>query len=88
MTLSFKGWASNKVFPPNKDIEEGPGVDPFISQRNRPDHAEGHVSIFNKPDDERPHLLKLGYLPWIDQKGGEYFFTPSIPALETTLSEE
>lgn len=81
-------WASNKVFPPNKDIDEGPGVDPFISQRNRPDHPEGHVSIFNKSDDDHPHLLKLGYLPWIDQKGGEYFFTPSINALKTTLSEE
>lgn len=85
---SLQGWASNKVFPPNKDIDLGPGVDPIISQRNRPDHPEGHFSIFNKSDDDQPYPLKLGSLPWIDQRGGEYFFTPSIKALKTTLSEE
>lgn len=81
-------WASNNVFPPNKGIDKGPGVDPFISQRNRPDHPEGHVSIYNKPDDEQPDTVQLGFLPWIDQRGGEYFFTPSIDALKNTLSDE
>lgn len=50
-------------------------------------NKEGHVSIFNMSDDDHPHL-KLGYIPWIDQRGGGYFFTPSIKALEATLSEE
>lgn len=26
-------------------------------------------------------MLELGYLPWVDQRGGEYFFTPSMKAL-------
>lgn len=86
--LFFQGWASAKVFPPNKGIDKGPGVDPFISQRNRRDHPEGYVSIYNKPDDEQPDTVQLGFLDWIDQKGGEYFFTPSIEALKNTLSDE
>jgi hypothetical protein len=30
----------------------------------------------------------MGYLPWIDQRGGEYFFTPSIEALRGKLVAE
>ncbi|KAL4918342.1 hypothetical protein BDW62DRAFT_200967 [Aspergillus aurantiobrunneus] len=81
-------WASNRTFAPNTGVEGGPGVDPIISQRNRPDHPEGFVSIYDKPNDERPYNLPLKCVSWTDQRGGEYFFTPSIEALKTKLSEE
>ncbi|OQE13620.1 hypothetical protein PENFLA_c045G08704 [Penicillium flavigenum] len=81
-------WASNRTFAPNTGIEGGPGVDPIISQRNRPDHPEGYVSIYEKPDDKSPYKLPLKFVAWTDQRGGEYFFTPSIEALKTKLSEE
>ncbi|OQE96789.1 hypothetical protein PENNAL_c0001G11003 [Penicillium nalgiovense] len=81
-------WASNRTFAPNTGIEGGPGVDPIISQRNRPDHPEGYVNIYDKPDDESPYKLPLKFVAWTDQRGGEYFFTPSIEALKTKLTEE
>ncbi|CAG7949027.1 unnamed protein product [Penicillium nalgiovense] len=86
--LFISGWASNRTFAPNTGIEGGPGVDPIISQRNRPDHPEGYVNIYDKPDDESPYKLPLKFVAWTDQRGGEYFFTPSIEALKTKLTEE
>lgn len=82
------GWASNKVFASKKGIESNPGVDPIVSQRNRPDHPEATFSIYDGSDDPKKHELELGYLPWINQKGGEYFFTPSLEALKTVFVEE
>ncbi|CAG7980953.1 unnamed protein product [Penicillium nalgiovense] len=81
-------WASNRTFAPNTGIEGGPGVDPIISQRNRQDHPEGYVKIYDKPNDKSPYKISLGTVDWTDQRGGEYFFTPSIDALKNKLSEE
>ncbi|KAL4963397.1 Dyp-type peroxidase [Aspergillus stella-maris] len=81
-------WASNRTFAPNTGVEGGPGVDPIISQRSHPEHPEGYVSIYDQPTDERPYKLPLSFVSWTDQRGGEYFFTPSISALKTKLSEE
>lgn len=84
--LFFSGWASNKVFASKKGLEDSPGVDPIVSQRSRPTDQGGTFCIYDK--DEKPNQLKLGYLPWIEQKGGEYFFTPSLKALKTVFVEE
>ncbi|KAJ5102311.1 hypothetical protein NUU61_004533 [Penicillium alfredii] len=81
-------WASNKTFAPNTGIKGGPGIDPIISDRNRPDRSEGYFSIYQKPDDPDPYKLQFQFASWTDQRGGEYFFTPSIEALKTKLSEE
>lgn len=62
-----------------------PGQDPIVSQRNRPEHPEPTFGIY---DGDQPNVLKMGYLPWIDQRGGEYFFTPSMEALRGVLVEE
>lgn len=71
------------------DLNGGsPGVDAFISQRNRSDHKEGWISFFGKPDQEKAYHMDLGYLPWIDQRGGEYFFTPSIEALKKLAKDD
>lgn len=84
----FSGWASNKEFPVNKMVGDSPGVDGFISQRNRPDQKEGWISFFEKSDQKDAYHMKLSYLEWIDQRGGEYFFTPSIRALQYKLVED
>ncbi|EYE96691.1 Dyp-type peroxidase [Aspergillus ruber CBS 135680] len=77
-------WASNKVFSGKKGMED-PGQDPIVSQRNRPDHPEPTFSIY---DGNQPKELKMGYLPWVDQRGGEYFFTPSMEALRGVFVNE
>ncbi|KAJ5938688.1 hypothetical protein N7466_001822 [Penicillium verhagenii] len=76
-------WASNSVFPTSKKRthQDGPGMDPFINQRQRKDHPEGHISLYDGLDPEKTHKLELGTSPWVDQRGGEYFFTPSIRGL-------
>lgn len=56
-------------------------MDPFINQRQRKDHPEGHISVFDGKDPEKTHKLELGTSSWVDQRGGEYFFTPSIKGL-------
>lgn len=69
-------------------VGDSPGVDGFISQRNRPDQKEGWISFFEKSDQKDAYHMKLSYLEWIDQRGGEYFFTPSIRALQYKLVED
>lgn len=82
-TLTIQGWASNSVFPTSKKRahQDGPGMDPFINQRQRKDHPWGHISLYDGKDPEKTRKLDLGTSPWVDQRGGEYFFTPSIKAL-------
>ncbi|CAI7585283.1 unnamed protein product [Penicillium pancosmium] len=81
--LLMTRWASNSVFPTSKKRahKDGPGMDPFINQRQRKDHPEGHISLYDGVDPEKTHKLELGTSPWVDQRGGEYFFTPSIRGL-------
>lgn len=56
-------------------------MDPFINQRQRHDHPEGHLCVHDGEDSEKAHRLGLGKDAWVDQRGGEYFFTPSIRGL-------
>ncbi|KAJ5655332.1 hypothetical protein N7507_007282 [Penicillium longicatenatum] len=81
--LLMTRWASNSVFPTSKKraSEHGPGMDPFINQRQRKDHPEGHICLYDGENKDKTHKLDLGTSPWVDQRGGEYFFTPSIRGL-------
>ncbi|KAJ5142586.1 uncharacterized protein N7515_001373 [Penicillium bovifimosum] len=81
--LLMTRWASNSFFPTSKKRthQDGPGMDPFTNQRQRKDHPEGHISLFDGVDTKKTHKLDLGTSPWVDQRGGEYFFTPSIRGL-------
>lgn len=83
--LTRPGWASNEVFSGKKGIDERPGQDPIVSQRNRPDHPEPTFGLW---DGTESKVLQLGYLPWVDQRGGEYFFTPSMAALRGIFVDE
>ena len=76
--LTTSGWASNEVFSEKYQ-------DPIVSQRNLSQHPEPKFGIY---DGDKLKVLEMGYLPWIDQRGGEYFFTPSIEALRGKLVAE
>ncbi|RAK98080.1 uncharacterized protein BO80DRAFT_504238 [Aspergillus ibericus CBS 121593] len=81
-------WASNASFPEYKakTYPDGPGMDPFINQRLRKDHPTGHISLYDGVNPDRTVKLELGLSPWVHQRGGEYFFTPSIKALREQFS--
>ena len=70
------------MFSGKQGLDTRPGQDPIVSQRNRVDHPVPKFGIF---DGGKAKQLELGYLPWIDQRGGEYFFTPSIKALQSVF---
>ncbi|KAK0516663.1 hypothetical protein JMJ35_001266 [Cladonia borealis] len=73
-----QSWANNTSFPPKKGT---PGFDPIIGQA--PDGGPRTMSGTN-PNNQTTEL----YLPqeWVVPKGGEYFFSPSIPALKETFA--
>lgn len=73
------GWANNVAFPIQKPQQ--PGFDPLIGQAADP--TSRTLSGTNKDDPNK--LLKLP-AQWIINKGGEYFFTPSIPALKNNFA--
>lgn len=84
MILFLQGWASNKVFSA-QGVQHRPGVDPIVSQKNPRVRDDWTFGIYDGHDN---HDLELGYMPWIEQKGGEYFFTPSLKALRTIFVDE
>jgi hypothetical protein len=75
-------WANQPKFPPAKT--ELPGFDAIIGQSNDPkDPRTAGLSGTNPQDQSTP--LKLP-IEWVVAKGGEYFFSPSIPALKKTFA--
>lgn len=78
-TVSHPGWANATGFPPNKPFT--PGFDPIIGQTN---DDSVRTLAGTDPNNQTAELS----LPtdWVLPKGGEYFFSPSIPALRTKFA--
>ena len=72
------GWADNTGFPIQKPI--APGFDPIIGQN-------GNNARSMSGADPKNQSAQLA-LPteWVVPKGGEYFFSPSLPALKSTFA--
>ena len=73
------GWANAIKFPPKKPID--PGFDPIIGQA--PDEGIRTMSGSNPKDQNGELQLDSQF---VVPKGGEYFFSPSIPALKQTFA--
>ena len=63
-------------------------MDPFINQKLRADHPDGYISLHDGGKPGAAVKLGLSATPWVDQRGGEYFFTPSIRALKEQFSAD
>jgi Dyp-type peroxidase family len=75
-----ESWANNPNFPIQKN--EVPGFDPIIGQTN-----DGGVRTLSGTNPaNHPANLDLP-TEWVVSKGGEYFFSPSISALEETFAK-
>jgi Dyp-type peroxidase family len=73
-------WANNTAFPPDKPVKL-PGFDAIIGQASNP---ASRTLTGTNPSSQNSELA----LPaqWVVPKGGEYFFSPSIPALKATFA--
>lgn len=79
------GWASNHYFPDRKTTfvgGEGPGIDAIVGQRL--DHHPPRT--IGLPDGQMPSVARMPLESWVVQKGGDYFFTPSLSALKGELT--
>ncbi|KAG4431407.1 hypothetical protein IFR05_013118 [Cadophora sp. M221] len=78
-------WASNHHFPDKKTKyvgEQGPGIDAIVGQR-LPHHPPRSLGL---PDGKEPSEERIELDSWVIHRGGEYFFTPSIDALQNYLT--
>ncbi|KAJ5793410.1 Dyp-type peroxidase [Penicillium paradoxum] len=78
-------WASNHHFPDRKDKflgGDGPGIDAIVGQRLS-HHPPRSIGL---PDGKDPTEARIELDSWVVHKGGEYFFTPSIEAIQNYLT--
>ncbi|KAF4124285.1 Dyp-type peroxidase family [Geosmithia morbida] len=79
-------WASNHHFPDRKHKfvgNEGPGIDAIVGQR-LDHHPARSIGL---PDGKDPTEHRMELDRWVIHRGGEYFFSPSIEAMDTYLTE-
>lgn len=74
-------WANNVNFPPRTTPEQ-PGFDPIIGQQN----GGGEREMTGAFGENTADSLKLS-AQWVNSKGGEYFFSPSLQALKETFAK-
>ena len=74
-------WANNTGFPIDKPSNLIPGFDPIIGQDTDPTAR----TLSGTDPNNQTNQLKLS-TQWVVPRGGEYFFSPSIPALKSTFA--
>ena len=72
-------WANNQNFPPANGAT--PGFDPLIGQTT----SGGPRTMTGAFANNTAQPLNL-LTQWVNSKGGEYFFTPSIPTLKNVFA--
>ncbi|OQD90969.1 hypothetical protein PENANT_c001G08653 [Penicillium antarcticum] len=78
-------WASNHHFPDDKTHvvgEEGPGIDAIVGQRLEHHPPRSFATI----DHEEGSGHRMPLESWVVQRGGDYFFVPSISTLRKELT--
>ncbi|KIM34766.1 hypothetical protein M413DRAFT_450072 [Hebeloma cylindrosporum] len=71
-----QSWANNEKFPPFTGRPEAPGLDPLIGQGDR---AMSGLDPLNEQ-------TVIGMPAFIIPRGGEYFFSPSLKGLKSTIA--
>ncbi|KAF8223380.1 Dyp-type peroxidase [Tricholoma matsutake] len=69
-------WANNAKFQPFQTTPQVPGLDPIIGQGNRE---------MSGIDPDNPATVLSNIPVFVTPRGGEYFFSPSLKALEETI---
>ena len=77
------GWANDIGFPLQKPVT--PGFDPIVGQNNNGPDGIGPRSMSGANPKDQSATLSLP-VEWVVPRGGEYFFSPSIPALRSTFA--
>lgn len=80
-----KSWANEKTFPPKTDAVPpvaDPGIDPIIGV------GIPREMVGASPDPSAANQAVNFTAKWVIPRGGEYFFSPSIPALKSTFAAE
>jgi len=72
-----QSWADNPGFPPFTSSSVPPGLDPLIGQGTR--------SMIGLDPNDPLKSISMGV--FIIPKGGEYFFSPSISGLKSTIAK-
>ncbi|KAF9560569.1 peroxidase TAP [Agrocybe pediades] len=71
-----QSWANNQNFPPFETQPEQPGLDPLIGQGTRA------MSGLDPLNEQKVLAMPAFIIP----RGGEYFFSPSLSGLKTTIA--
>jgi hypothetical protein len=81
-------WANNPGFPFEKkgfSDQRLIGLDPLIGQERPDDTPLTRVATGLSPDD---HTKEFRFPEFVTTRGGEYFFSPSIFALDNIFSNQ
>lgn len=76
------GWYNDPNFPPNKPVQ--PGFDPIFGQTGKEDQSVHRFMTGTNPSYEQ-ELMSFPH-KFIDVRGGEYFFSPSISTMRSYIA--